>query len=488
VQPAGLVTGVAWASPVELVRAGQGVWRGTVTPMEESTTLYAEARRDTDGKIRMVFRNPDGFFGNAKFVVAAEGDHVKLQSLQNGATLLEGDYDAKRDRLLLPVPDGTPFPELHTTLELTRLSRETAVGYYPRTPAEPKWTYRPPLALGDGWRTADLAAAGMEEARVGALLRLLLDTDPWPQTAPLVHSLLVARHGKLVLEEYFYGYDASRPHEMRSAGKTLASILAGVAIQGGAKLAPGTPVYASFPEYASFANPDPRKKAMTLEHLMTMTSGLACDENDDGSPGNEMRMQTQTAQPDWFKFALDLPMAAAPGDKAAYCSAGVNLAGAMVRNASRTWLPELFERRLARPLGFGMWHMNLTPTGEGYMGGGIHLRPRDALKLGQVYLDGGVWGGKRIVSRSWVETSTRSHPMSSKGTDGYDWHVMDVRAGDRVYKEYEANGNGGQFVIVVPEADIVVVFTAGNFMNYGVWRRFRDEYLPQYILASIRDR
>ncbi len=85
---------------------------------------------------------------------------------------------------------------------------------------------------------------------------------------------------------------------------------------------------------------------MTVEHLMTMTSGFACDENEDeNAPGNEDKMQSQTAQPDWYKFILDLPLAAAPGEKFAYCSGGVNLIGGIVRNATRAWLPDFFDAR-----------------------------------------------------------------------------------------------------------------------------------------------
>jgi CubicO group peptidase (beta-lactamase class C family) len=487
IQPAGAVTGVAWATPVDLRPAGPGVWRGTVTPLEESVTLFMDVRADAQGAIKAVFRNSDGFFGNAKFTLAAQGAHFKLLGIDNGATLLEGDYDEKHDRILLPIPDGLPLPELRTTLALTRQSRDQAIGYYPGTPAEPHYVYRPPIAEADGWRTAALDAAGLDTARISALVQKILDADPWPQTAPLVQGLLIARHGRLVLEEYFYGFDKERPHDLRSGGKTLASVLAGIAIDHGAKFGPQTPVTSLFPEYASFANPDPRKSLMTVEHLMTMTSGLDCDENgNDNAPGNEDKMQSQTAQPDWYKFMLDQRLAAAPGNAFAYCSGAVNLIGGIVRNTTRTWLPEFFDRFVARPLQMRTYHMNLTPAGEGYMGGGLHIRPRDALKLGQLYLDGGVWNGKRIVSKKWVEVSTARHPMNARGADGYNWHLNDIKLGDRVFKEYDASGNGGQLVMVLPELDLVVMFTGGNYGNFGVWGHFRDELLPQYILAAIK--
>jgi CubicO group peptidase (beta-lactamase class C family) len=482
IQPVGRATGVAWATPIVLAAAGAGAWRGTVAPLDEKVTLYVDIRAEADGKLFAVLRNPDGYYRNARLAVAFEGSHLKLLSIQNASTLLEGDYDAKADRIAFRVPD------FDTTFELTRQTRDQATGYYPRTPPVTRYAYRPPAQEKDGWRTSSLAAEGFDETRITALVQKILDTDPRPQTAPLIQGLVIARHGKLVLEEYFYGFDRESRHDLRSGGKTFASVLAGIAIDRGAKFGPETPVYSLFPEYASLANPDPRKSKMTVEHLMTMTSGFACDENDDDSPGNEDKMQSQTAQPDWYKFMLDLPMAAAPGEKAAYCTGAVNLIGGVVRNTTREWLADFFERYLARPLQFQRYHLNLTPTGDAYMGGGTHIRPRDELKLGQLYLDGGVWNGKRVVSKRWVEVSTVPHPMNSKGTDGYNWHTSQIKFGDRTWRQYEANGNGGQLLMVLPDFDLVVMFTAGNYMNYGVWRRFREELLPEYILAAIRDR
>jgi CubicO group peptidase (beta-lactamase class C family) len=491
IQPAGIVTGVGWATPVELAQVRAGEWRGTVSPREEAVTVYVDVRADSDGVVRAVLRNPDGFFTNGKLRVSSEGNRLHFSSERNSEKLLDGEYDEKHDRILLPIPDGGmggALPELRTTLELTRQSRDEALGYYPRTPPESVYEYRPPSSGADGWTAAPLSAAGLDTARVSALVQKILDTDPRPQTAPLIHGVLIARHGKLVLEEYFYGFDRERPHELRSGGKTFASILAGIAMDHGAAIGPSTRVYASFPEYAPAANPDPRKSSMTLEHLMTMTSGFACDENsDDDQPGNEGHMQSQTTQSDWYKFMLDQPLMAAPGEKQAYCSGAVNLIGGLVCRVTKTWLPELFDTRLARPLGIRDYQMNLTPTGEWYLGGGIHMRPRDWLKIGQLYLNGGTWNGKRVVSKAWVDASTARHPMHAQGTDGYNWHVNEVKLGDRTFRQYEANGNGGQLLMVVPEADLVVVFTAGNYMNYGVWRRFRDELLPQYILAAIKD-
>jgi CubicO group peptidase (beta-lactamase class C family) len=182
----------------------------------------------------------------------------------------------------------------------------------------------------------------------------------------------------------------------------------------------------------------------------------------------------------------------------------MNLMGAALTTATRTWLPELFERTVARPLQFGLHHWNLSPTDEGYLGGGSWLRPRDLLKVGQAYLDGGVWNGRRIVDTSWIARSTAPHMRISpattglsaeefpnsygEGDDGYAWHLGAVRSGERTYRDYAASGNGGQLLIVVPELDLVVVFTGGNYRQGGIWSGWKDEIVGGEIIPAIHAR
>jgi len=148
-----------------------------------------------------------------------------------------------------------------------------------------------------------------------------------------IHGVLVARHGRLVLEEYFHGTDREQPHELRSAAKSLTSTLAGAAMQAGVPLGVETPVYkvmngGEFPKGL-----DARKRALSVQHLLTMSSGLDCDDSDDQSPGNEDKVQEQTAEPDWWKLTLGLDMIRDPGEKAVYCSVQPNLLGGVLKVA-----------------------------------------------------------------------------------------------------------------------------------------------------------
>jgi CubicO group peptidase (beta-lactamase class C family) len=480
IQPAGLLP--PYASPILLRRMRSDAWRGTVVPRDDRFSLYLLIQRAEDGSLRGSFHNPEfGWNGGAPwFRLTRDGDVLVFTDPASGKVRYRQPYDSGQRRISMDF--GRP-------LFLTPRRREQAVGLFPRTPEGAPYEYRVPVPESDGWPTARATDVGMDEAALRDLVRHIADTEPSAAGAPLIHSVLVARHGKLVLEEYFFGFGADQPHDLRSASKTLTSLMAGVAMDLGA-LDPGTPVLSLFPRDTSgeaSAALDARKERMTVGQLLTHSSGLACDDNDDASPGNEQVMQEQQRQPDWYRYILDLPVAHEPGTTYAYCSGGMNLAGGAVAAATRSWLPDFFDRHIARPLGIERYHINLMPSGQAYSGGGMYLRPRDLLKIGQTYLDGGVWRGRRVVSRRWVEASTAHRLDTPNGaSDGYGWHRYRLEAGGRSYQEYEASGNGGQFLIVVPELDVAVVFTAGNYGRYGVWRRFREELAPRYVLGAVR--
>ena len=491
----------AYASPLVLRRAASGVWRGTVRPLEDRFTLYLKIFRDAEGSLSAAFRNPErGAYGpSMQLQVTREGDSVTFTGRRAPSRPEE-----RLTATLLRSPERLRihWREIDRDLELVRRTPHDAGAFFPRPPGSPRYVYAKPPDTGDGWATARARDVGMDEAALARLVQRVIDGDPSGPRAALMHSLLVARRGKLVLEEYFFGFDRDQAHDLRSAGKTFSSILLGAAMMRGASVGPGSSLYGLVAGMGPFENPDPRKSRITLAHSMTHTTGLACDDNDEASPGSEEKLQTQKEQPDWWKYTLDLPVVHDPGTRYAYCSAGMNLTGAALTSATGTWLPELFERNVARPLDFGPWYWNLMPNGEGYLGGGARLRPRDFLKVGQAYLDGGTWRGRRIVDSSWVKLSTSPQIEISPATtgidpkefpnfyvpsvDAYAWHLTDLQSGERTYRGYLAAGNGGQLLIVLPEVELAVVFTAGNYRQFGIWGRFTSEVVPREIIPAIR--
>lgn len=472
IQPLTEILDRQYATPVHLRAIAPSMWRGTVAPLDLSISVYASITASSDGALKAFFTNPEAnFFRGRVFNLTRDGSKIHLDAK---GWKIDGTYDEKADTLSFEFVDYLP------PFKLSRREDKDAIGFYARVPADSAgYRYRPPVAEEDGWRTASLADEGVDEKPIEAMVNRILSSNP--STDPLlIQSLLIARHGHLVLEEYFYGFDQKRVHDMRSAGKTFAPVLVGLAREQGAKLAANTPVYPIFSRYKTFQNWDARKQAMTLRDIMTMTAGNACDDYDDNSPGNEDVMQGDPKVTDWYKYTLDLPMLKQPGgENAVYCSGDLNLVGGAVASATGAWLPDFFDRYLARPLQFGRYYLNLMPDGQAYMGGGAYLLPRDELKLGQLFLDGGVWNGKRILSKSWVDESTSFHsrfdPRYSFGVDhqyGYGWHIHLLKSGGKTYRTLAAGGNGGQFVIVVPDLDLVVGMNGGSYGQFDRWYRW----------------
>ena len=489
IQPSTAVLFNRYATNVELAEVAPHVWRGQVVPTPARVSFYISIQRADDGSLSAFIRNPEfGWLQRGVFEVTIDGASVTFTNTKRRAQQLSGSYDAGAERLSLELIDGAP------PLMLTRRDRQSALGFIPRTPRSAAYVYRQPVAEDDGWGTASLADVGLQSAPIATLIEKILAAEPGPAANPLnLQSLLIARHGKLVVEEYFYGFDAERPHDMRSASKTFAPVLVGLARDRGAQISPEAAAYELFPEYKPFAHWDARKARMKLKDLMSMTAGYDCDEDhSDTAPLNESLMQEQTAQPDWFKFTLDAPMDHDPGGESAYyCSAELNLVGGVAAKVSGAWLPEMFYEDFARPLEFRTYHLNLQPRGEAYMGGGAYLRPRDQLKLGQLYLAGGVWNGRRVISRDWVEQSLAVHASFEDrfGADhkyGWGWHIVHLKLDDRVYTEYAAGGNGGQLVVILPDLDMVVGFTGGAYGDFQSWGKWGVEVVPQFIIPAVR--
>jgi CubicO group peptidase (beta-lactamase class C family) len=485
IQPPGEIFNNKYVTPIELKSLAPSVWRGPVAPLDPPFAVYLSIAASQTGKLTATVANPEmNLLRGRIFTVTRTGSKVRLETDGSG---FDGSYDDKTDTLSLPLMEGLP------PLSFSRRDRNNAVEFFARAPSESIYQYRRPVEDGDGWTTASLAGAGMDETPVRELVQRILESDPAGNSLN-IQSLLISRHGRLVVEEYFHGFHENRPHDMRSASKTFAPVLVGLARRHGAKIAPETRVYPLFSRYTAFQNADVRKQAMTLRDLMTMTAGNACDDNDDNSPGNEDTMQGDPRHADWYKYTLDLPMVKQPGgEDAVYCSGNLNLVGGAAAIATGAWLPELFQRYLAGPLQFGRYYLNLMPDGQAYMGGGAYLRPRDQLKLGQLFLNGGTWNGRRLLSKSWVAESMASHshfdPRWSLGARheyGYGWHINFLKSGSKIYRAVAAGGNGGQFVIVVPELDLVIGINGGSYGEFAKWYRWELELVPQYILASVR--
>lgn len=284
----------------------------------------------------------------------------------------------------------------------------------------------------------------MDSATLAAMLRAAHDQDL------NLHSILVVRHGTLVLEAYQYPYDATTLHDLRSCTKSVTATLVGIAIGQGAIASVDQPVLGFFPDRTT-AHLDDAKRAITLRHLLTMSSGLDWP----GEGFAETLLADYYASPDWAQFVLDRPMAYPPGEHFAYNSGGSNLLGAILENSTGMSALAYANEALFGPLGITQVRWMTDPSQSFYLGSmGMQLTPRDMAKIGYLYLRGGQWDGRQVVPAEWTTEATRAQvsPGSMSPGYGYQWWVREGY--------FRASGYGGQFIMVMPDLDLVVVFTA----------------------------
>jgi CubicO group peptidase (beta-lactamase class C family) len=333
------------------------------------------------------------------------------------------------------------------------------------------------------WSVADPASAGMNAAKLDSMV-----AATWTKMG----SVLVARNGKLVYEHYFDG-DASTLRNTRSATKTIAGMLTGIAVDRGLLRGVDVRVMPLFPDKRPVANPDPRKNSITLEDFMTMSSVLECDDWNNFSRGNEERMYLIE---DWIKFTLDLPVRGyAPwvtkpkdakyGRTFSYCTAGAFMTGQVVARTTHRTVEDFARDNLFAPLGIEKLNWPHSGLGLAMTGGGLELRSRDLLKLGQLYLDSGMWEGKRVVSADWVKRSTTPHAQIDETTDyGYFWWLKTFTANGKSYPAFFMTGNGGNKVVVMPSANLVAVITSTNYNARGMHEQ-TEKLLTDYVLAAV---
>jgi CubicO group peptidase (beta-lactamase class C family) len=309
-----------------------------------------------------------------------------------------------------------------------------------------------------------------------------------------ITSVLVARHGKLVYEAYFNGFDTNSLMNTRSATKTVTSMLVGIALD--KKLLAGVDarVFPMFADKQPIQNPDSRKEKITVEDLLTMSSLLECNDDNDFSRGNEERMYVTE---DWMQFVLDLPVRAFPswtprpeaspyGRSFSYCTAGVFLLGRVLERSAKTPVPDFAAKNLFAPLGIEKVGWQFSPLGEAQTGGGLSLRSRDLLKLAQLYANGGVWNGSRLISESWVKASTQPHARVDEETEyGYLWWLKSFSSGGKSYPAFFMTGNGGNKVMEFPALDMAVVITSTNYNTKGMHQQ-TEKLLTDYILAAVQ--
>ena len=291
---------------------------------------------------------------------------------------------------------------------------------------------------------------------------------------PKTTSVLVMQHGQVEYEGYFGGADAGTLHDTRSAMKTVTALAVGIAIDRGLIKGVGEPALAYLADLRPFAHDTKEKAEITIGDLLTTSSALDCDDNDDKSPGNEDNMHPQ---PGWARWGVDLPTRADYQRDAdgrgpwRYCTIHSFLLGQIVQRVAKQPVDAFIAKQLFEPLGIGAWEFPYSPTHEAMTGGGLRLSTRDLGKLGQLIRQRGMWQGKQVVSSGWIDemTKVRRHAFPELKMDyGYlIWnHAFKMPCG--TVNGWYMSGNGGNQVLVLDELDAVVVVTRTAYNTHGM--------------------
>ena len=345
-----------------------------------------------------------------------------------------------------------------------------------------------PQSTTDGWPIATVESAGISSKPLQDL-----ETAVRSGEFKKIGSVLIARHGKLVYEAYFDG-DANALRDTRSATKSIADALIGIAISEKKLSGVDARVLKLLPEHASkLQNPDPRKEKITIEDLLTMSSPLECDDWNDASRGNEERMYVLE---DWTQFILDLPIRGRMrvGEKIdpppygryfSYCTGGVFILSEVLQKTTGLRTDRYAQEKLFEPLGISDAQWVYSPMNIPQTGGGLRLTSRDLLRIAQLYLNGGSWQGKRIVDEAWVRTSIQPHARIDDDTEyGYLWWLKAFKSGGKGYPAFFMSGNGGNKVAVFPALDLAVVITSTNYSTHGMHEQ-TEKLLTDYILRAV---
>lgn len=340
------------------------------------------------------------------------------------------------------------------------------------------YVYKRPIKSGDGLEVGDLKAVFNNPQPIIDMVKETIDGS-----YPDVHSILIYKDEKLVLEEYFYGYEKDQPHQLRSATKPFIGTLVGITIDMGMIQSEQDKLLDYFSKrYEHIENLDERKKEITIENFLTYRHGMDCENDNPKSEGNELEMMDSE---DWVKHTLDLPMVNPPGEKSSYCTGIPLTLSRLLEIATDEKIESFAEENLFAPLGISNYQWRFAPDESSITTfSQMYLTPRDMLKLAKMYKNKGKWQDQQILSESWVEKTFDIQ----NGNYGYLWeHKCFVIEGKR-YDSYLASGNGGQKINIWPALNMITVFTGGNYNSYLLYGKSTppNEMIPKFILKALK--
>lgn len=355
----------------------------------------------------------------------------------------------------------------------------------------PPYSYQQPISTGDGWSVASLEEVGIARAPVEAAVNKIRQQT---LSYRFIDGLLIARNGKLVLAERFRtqlnfadDWGGNRDldlHILNSVTKSYASTMVGIAIDQGFLPSTDVKVHDYFWDKQPVQHWSQAKADTTLADWLTMRHGYQWDEWSRSyfDAQNINARMNNAADP--IQFLLDQPLASTPGSTFAY-STGVSYGlGVLVQRASNLSVAQFLETYLFTPLNtqrYDAWYLD----NQIHMGSALYLSIRDMAKLGQLYLDGGVWNGLQVVSAQWVQQATARHVDRATADYGYQWWLTQFNAAGQRYDSYYADGLGGQYIFVLPQFNAVIAFHGSAYTQAELDQRNIRHIIEQDLIPAM---
>jgi CubicO group peptidase (beta-lactamase class C family) len=345
--------------------------------------------------------------------------------------------------------------------------------------------------LHDGWVTATPESVGFESRQLCAIGNAVRHGR-----LRNLHGVVVVRQGRLVFEQYFTGPDEhwgspvgdvtfgpDTLHDLRSITKSIVSLLYGIAQAQGTVGSVDRPVLDAFPEFADLRS-EPARLRILVKHALTMTMGTEWNEDLPYSDRRNGERQMEAAA-DRYRFVLDRPLVAAPGERWTYNGGATAIIAKLVSRGTGRPLLEFAQEHLFAPLGITDVDWITDLKDEPKAASGLRMRPRDLAKIGQLVLQGGRWGEQEVVPGRWLQEATTAQAQTDRVRRyGYQWWLGGSPFGDAQTPWVAGFGLGGQRLFIGPELELVVVVTAGNY-DKPDQGRLPIAILEQFVLPAL---
>lgn len=342
-----------------------------------------------------------------------------------------------------------------------------------------EYRYLMPRQSTDGWAVGDAASEGLDVDRLSTMMESIHNQGH----DEFLRNILIAKQGNLVFEEYFGGTGIDSLSHLQSATKSIVSTIFSIAVSNGHIVSLDDPLFDYFPEYRQLNDAD--KQAITLRHVLSMTPGLDWNENSSPTFGSQNDNIAAYASNNYIEYVLQKPVVSTPGSAWNYNSGCPMLLAGIIRNQTGVHLDVYGRDQLFTPLGIQDWRWEYQADGLPLATGGLWLRARDTAKIGQLFLDGGLWNGLQVIPPAWIdEALTARIPADSSRDYGYLWWTRGL-SGHRLWY---AHGYGGQMIVLVPASDTLIVINASytrDTAETGQRQNVVWNLLSQYILPAI---